>query len=199
VQVVLSLGTLLGLDEQPGMLRGYGAVPVETVLDIVDTAEATGGTTRIRGLFCDPVDGRLLAMESGGQRFTGGLRHFCTWRDQTDRLTGGHLADIDHVLPRSRRGLTTAANGQGLGARTNRILKELPDVDVTVLPGRHRHDGLDGYRTSAPDIDWILPSGRRRTSAPPAVLGPGSDPAHDPPSPYDIIEQQLLERLDDTG
>ena len=140
---MVSLATVLGLDDAPGMLRGYGALPAATIREIVEVAEATGATTRLRGLFCDPVDGRLLAMESAAKLFTGGLRQFCAWRDQTDRLTGSRLSDIDHVHPRSDHGPTTAANGQGLGILTNRVIKQHPDVTVHTLPPVQRGDGLD--------------------------------------------------------
>ena len=146
MQVVVSLATVLGLDDNPGLLRGYGSLPAETIREIVDVAEATGATTKLRALFCDPVDGRLLAMESTADYFTGGLRQFCAWRDQTDRLTGGRLSDIDHIHPRHQKGRTTAANGQGLGILTNRVLKQHPHVTVHTLQPAQHGDGLDHYR-----------------------------------------------------
>ena len=199
VQVVISLATLLGLDDQPGMLRGYGAIPAATILDIVDAAEATGATTTLRGLFCDPVDGRLLTMESRARKFEGGLRSFGMWRDQVDRLTGGRLADVDHVRPRRDGGPTAAANAQGLGQLTNRVIKERPDVQVRALPGRPRHDGLDRYRCNAPDIEWTLPSGRRHVSRPHPVLGLGSDPQHQPSVRASVLERYFTERLRAAG
>ena len=192
VQVVVSLATVLGLDDAPGMLRGYGALPAATIREIVEVAEATGATTRLRGLFCDPVDGRLLAMESAAKLFTGGLRQFCAWRDQTDRLTGSRLSDIDHVHPRHQHGPTTAGNGQGLGILTNRVIKQHPDVTVHTLPPAQRGDGLDRYRAHAPDIAWTLPSGHTHTRTPPPVLGPGSDPA-DEPHTGSAVEAHLFE------
>ena len=174
VQVVVSLATVLGLDEEPGMLRGYGAVPAGTVREIVAVAEATGAATTMRRLFCDPTDGRLLTMESSARLFRGGLRQFCAWRDQADRLTGGPIADIDHVHGVASGGATTAANGQGLGVLTNRVVKNVPDVTVRPLPLEPRGDGLDGYRAHAPDLVWTLPSGHTYPSQPPPALGPGS-------------------------
>jgi len=53
VQVVISAATLLGLDDAPCLLRGYGAIPVEVARDIVDNATST----TLRGLFADPVVG----------------------------------------------------------------------------------------------------------------------------------------------
>jgi len=210
VQVVVSLATVLGLDDDPGLLRGYGALPADTIREIIDTAEATGATTKLRGLFCDPLDARLLTMESTAQLFTGGLRQFCTWRDQTDRLTGSRLSDLDHIHPRHREGRTTAANGQGLGILTNRVLKQHPHVTVHTLPTPQRGDGLDHHRTHAPDIEWTLPSGHTHTRTPPPVLGPGSnptdhpthDPAHDPaadPPTWSVLEDHLATTLQATA
>ena len=197
--MVVSLATVLGLDDAPGMLRGYGALPADTIREIVEVAEATGATTRLRGLFCDPVDGRLLAMESAAKLFTGGLRQFCAWRDQTDRLTGSRLSDIDHVHPRHQHGPTTAGNGQGLGILTNRVIKQHPDVTVHTLPPLQRGDGLDGYRAHAPDIAWTLPSGRTHTRTPPPVLGPGSDPADELDAHHSVLEDHFTVCLQAAG
>jgi hypothetical protein len=138
-----------------------------------------------RRLFCDPTDGRLLTMESTAALFTGGLRQFGCWRDQVDRLTGGQIGDLDHVRDRAAGGATTAANAQALGVLTNRVVKNHPRVSARVVPVAARGDGLDGYRTNAPDIEWRLPSGQHHLSRPPPVLGPGSDPHHLPASPDD--------------
>ena len=182
VQVVVSLATVLGLDEEPGLLRGYGAVPAETIRQIVDVAEASGAATRLRRLFCDPTDGRLLTMESRADYFTGGLRQFGCWRDQADRLTGGPVGDLDHIHDRAAGGATTAANAQALGVLNNRVIKNHPQVRARALPVPARGDGLDRYRRNAPDIEWTLPSGRTYLSTPPPALGPGSHPDQPQPS-----------------
>jgi hypothetical protein len=199
VQVVISLATLLGLDDEPGMLRGYGAVTAATVLDIVEAAEAAGATTGLRGLFCDPVDGRLLTMASRARRFEGGLRSFGVWRDQVDRLTGGRLADVDHVRPHRAGGPTSAGNAQGLGQLTNRVVKERSAVRVRTLPVHRRRDGLDRFRRNAPDIEWTLPSGGRQVSKPPPVLGHGSDPRYEPRPAGSVVERYFTERLRRAG
>ena len=125
VQVVVSLATWLGLDREPGLLRGYGAIDADTIDDIITTAQATGATTSLRRLFCDPTDGRLVQMDSTARKFTGTLRQFTTWRDHTDRLTGGVIADIDHIHDHHQHGPTAAHNGQGLSRRTH-TLKDHP-------------------------------------------------------------------------
>ncbi len=175
VQVVVSLATWLGLDREPGLLRGYGAIDANTIDDIITTAQATGATTSLRRLFCDPTDGRLVQMDSTARKFTGTLRQFTTWRDHTDRLTGDTIADIDHIHDHHHHGPTAAHNGQGLSRRTH-TLKDHPRVHAKTKPDRPWGDGLDHHRHNAPDIDWTLPNGTTHTSRPPPALGPGSDP-----------------------
>ncbi len=175
VQVVVSLATWLGLDREPGLLRGYGAIDADTLTDIITTAQQTGATTSLRRLFCDPTDGRLVQMDSTARRFTGTLRQFTTWRDHTDRLTGDTIADIDHIHDHHHGGPTAAHNGQGLSRRSH-TLKDHPRVHAKTKPHRPWGDGIDSYRTNAPDIDWTLPNTTTHTSRPPPALGPGSDP-----------------------
>ena len=192
VQVVLQLSTVLGLDRDPGLLRGYGAIPPDVVADIVDSAELSGGRTTLRALFCDPLDGRLLAMESRARRFTGGLRQFGLYRDQSDRLTGGTIRDLDHIVAHETGGPTTAANAQGLGRRTH-TLKDHPTIQAHILPPNPRRDGLDDHRAHAPDLRWTMPTGHHYDCPPPPVLGPGSDPAEtDPPPDWDALLAAIL-------
>ncbi len=175
VQVVLSMATALGLDREPGLIRGYGSVPVDTIAEVVDSAELAGGRTTLRALFCDPLDGRLVAMESRARRFTGGLRQFGLYRDQGDRLTGGAIRDLDHVVAHEAGGPTAASNAQGLGRRTH-TLKDHPGVQVETLTTRPYGDGLDDFRAHAPDLGWTLPTGHAYDCPPPPALGFGSDP-----------------------
>ncbi len=184
VQVVISAATLLGLDDQPGLLRGYGAVPAAVVRDIVDGADSNGSRTALRALFADPVDGRLLAMGSNARFFTGGLRQFVVTRDQSCRVAGGRIVDVDHIVDFQDGGPTTAANAQSLGKLAH-VLKDHPRVSVTALPPLVIGDGLDHLRVHAPDVGWTLPTGCCRIHAPPGVLGPGSQP------PDSFLEQQL--------
>lgn len=188
LQVVISAATLLGLDDDPGMLRGYGAVPPSVVRDIVRSAQAGGARTTIRALFCDPVDGRLVAMDSAARLFTGDLRRFAVWRDQSCRLSDGRIVDVDHVLEHRHGGGTTAANAQSLGKLAH-VLKDHPGIRVTTHPPPAGGDGLDRLRAHAPDVEWELPTGRTRRLAPPPALGLGSRPR--PPRVESLGEQHL--------
>lgn len=196
VQVVISAATLLGLDDQPGMLRGYGAVPVSVIRDIVSSAQAGGAPTTLRALLCDPVDGRLLAMDSNARLFTGDLRNFATWRDQGCRVSGGQVVDIDHIREHRHGGQTAAANGQSLSNLAH-VLKDHPGVNVTVLPPLTVGDGLDHLRVHAPDVEWRWPSGHTHRCQPPAALGPGSRPH--PPRSDSVGERHLAALLARAG
>ena len=192
VQVVLQMSTALGLDRDPGLLRGYGAIPADVIADIVDSAELSGARTTLRALFCDPLDGRLVAMDSKARRFTGGLRQFALYRDQNDRLTGGTIRDLDHIIDHDRGGPTTAANAQGLARRTH-TLKDHPAIRAQTQAPNPQRDGLDHYRAHAPDVRWTMPTGHHYDSPPPPVLGYGSDPAEaDPPPDWDALIAAIL-------
>jgi len=175
VQVVISAATLLGLDNAPGLLRGYGAVPAWVLHDLAASADRTGARTTLRGLFCDPVDGRLVAMDSTARCFTGGLRRFALYRDQHCRLSGGRIVDVDHIAEHRSGGATAAANAQALGKLAH-VLKDHPAITVSPLAPIQLGDGLDHLRANAPDVEWTLPTRRSRLSEPPPALGPGSRP-----------------------
>lgn len=156
LQIVLAASTLLGLDQEPASLRGYGALPVPIVAQILDAANGAdrdpgyGGCTDtrsscpsgsgtgvlVRRLLCDPVDGRLIGMDAKTRRYTGPLRQFTAWRDQGCRLSDAPIADIDHIARYVDGGPTTAANGQGLSKNTH-VLRDHPQVSVRTMPPQH--------------------------------------------------------------
>jgi len=201
VQVVISAATLLGLDNAPGLLRGYGAVPAWVLHDLVDNAAAaTEARTTLRGLFCDPVDGRLVAMDSTTRCFSGGLRKFALYRDQHCRLSGGRIVDVDHIAEHRSGGKTSATNAQALGKLAH-VLKDHPAITVTPLTSIQLGDGLDHLRANAPDVEWKLPTGRTRLSEPPPALGPGSRPERSnyPISPMERHLAAFIEKSLDAG
>jgi hypothetical protein len=163
-QVVLAATTMLGLDEQPALLRGYGAIPAEIARRIADTSAGEDPSrVLVRRLFCDPLDGRLLSMETTARRFTAPLRQFAIFRDQSCRLTSGRIRDLDHIHPAADGGTTTAGNAQSL-AKNPHVIKDHPGVQVRLK---------------------VPPTGpsscRRRDAEDPD--GPGSDDGRQPTSP----------------
>ncbi|MGI8675636.1 MAG: hypothetical protein ACR2JT_01725, partial [Nocardioidaceae bacterium] len=190
VQVVISAATLLGLDDAPCLLRGYGTIPGEVARDIVDNATST----TLRGLFADPVDGRLLAMESSARCFEGGLRQFDLYRDQRCRLSGGRIRAIDHVKEVQDGGPTSAGNGQGL-AKNPHVVKDHPEVTVNVDTGPLLGDDLDTLRENAPNVTWTMPTGHSYQLPPPPTLGEGSRPTTIQGPPPPVREPESLADL----
>lgn len=171
LQIVISAATLLGLDSEPALLRGYGAIPSDVATEIADRAEGTV----LRRLFCDPADGRLVAMDAATRCYTGSLRKFVLWRDQGCRLTGGRAVDIDHIEDSQDGGTTSGHNGESL-SRNSHVVKHHPAVTVATSSPELVGDGLDLLRANAPTLTWTMPTRHSyRLDAPPA-LGWGSAP-----------------------
>ncbi len=72
---MIAASTLLGLDNQPGLLRGYGTIPAGLARQIAEHAD----NPLLRRLFCDPIDGRLLGMDTATRCYTGTPRQFIYW------------------------------------------------------------------------------------------------------------------------
>ena len=183
LQVLLAASTLLGLDNQPGMLRGYGTIPAALARQIADHAHSSV----LRRLVCDPIDGRLLTMDTRTRCYTGPNRQFMLWRDQACRLSGADIRDGDHIIPYAAGGPTTIANGQGM-AKNPHLIRDHPDITVHTLPYRPDraadpdpqrllgHAQLARLRGNAPDINWTMPTGHTYQRPPPPALGHGSRP-----------------------
>lgn len=182
VGVVTAASSLLGVDDQPGKLVGhrggdYGTVPAGLVREL-----ATSEQARWRRLVCDPIDGRLLPMETTKRRFTGALRKFLVYRDGTSRrpYSDAPIYDIDHVEPHADGGSTSAANGQGL-AKQDHLLRDLPGWAVEAVDG----DASTGVR-------WTSPTGHSDESRPPPILGYGNTR---PPPRRPLIIETYAHRL----
>lgn len=156
VGVVISAATLLGLDSTPATLHGYGALPAGVARQLAASPHSS-----LRRLVTDPLDGRLLTLDTRRRRFDGALRRLITTRDQTCRGVGctAPIRDIDHVVTHAAGGATSAANGHGLCQRTHTI-RDHPGWALTTHPDS--------------SITWTTPTGHHYTSRPPPVLGHGS-------------------------
>ena len=161
VGLVMTDTTLLGGDQTPAHLDGYGAIPAFLARRLVRAAEEAW----VRRLYTSPHSSSLVAMDSRRRTFDGQLRRFLILRDQTCRnpWCDAPVRHVDHVRRAGDGGPTTADNGQGLceacnyakessGWRTRRVAGPGPGhVVETVTPTGHRH------QSRAPD-----PPGRRR-------------------------------------
>ena len=157
VEVVLTDQALLGEDDEPAVVVGYGAVPAGAARDLVARAERVA----LRRLLTEPATGQLVAMESRSRDFPRGLRRFLRLRDQTCRRPwcDAPVRHSDHVVSDAGGGETSAANGQGLCESCN-YTKELlgwsARAGPTSRPGNHVVETITptghAYRSRAPSL-----------------------------------------------
>lgn len=164
VNLVLSDETLLGGDNSPAVITGYGPVPAAVARGLVRAAvtdERSKAT--LRRLYRHPRAANLVAMESRSRRFPTGLAKFIGLRDQTCRTPycDAPIRHLDHSQPHNRGGPTTVENGLGMCERCNYV-KESP-----------------GWRVSAGDAgnathraNFVTPTGAQYESTAPPLPGP---------------------------
>lgn len=142
VNVSVALSTLLGLDEQPGQLDGYGTVPAALARRLAADPSGTW-----RRLVTDPV-GRLVDYGRTTYRPPADLAQFVIARDRTCRAPGCTRAavksDLHHIVPFSRGGHTNAQNLVAACERNHYAI----------------HDGgWQVARRSDDVIEWTSPTG----------------------------------------
>ncbi|MGH3319632.1 MAG: DUF222 domain-containing protein [Streptosporangiaceae bacterium] len=153
-QVTVAATTLLGLDERPGELAGYGPIPASVARRIA--ADAAW-----RRLLTDPTTGALT--EVGRRGYTPGavLGDYIRARDATCRFPGcrqpASRTDIDHTLAWPDG--ATAAHNLACLCRHHHRLKQQPDWNL-----RQDEDGR---------LTWTTPTGHTYETTPPPV---GGDP-----------------------
>ncbi len=128
LNLVMSDQTLLGQDNSPAVLDGYGPIPAAVARALVSGAvrdERSKAT--LRRLYRHPKTGSLVAMESRSRFFPRGLAAFIGLRDQRCRTPycDAPIRHRDHAQPRNRGGPTSAPNGLGSCERCN-YAKEAP-------------------------------------------------------------------------
>jgi hypothetical protein len=106
VHVTMPVTMLMGLDEQPGELAGYGPIPA----DLARTLAADGTWRR---LLTDPISGQLLDFGRTTYRPPAALADFVRARDHRCLFPGcsrpADACDIDHRTPHPE-GLTNKEN-----------------------------------------------------------------------------------------
>lgn len=150
--VVVAATTLLGLDEQPGELPGYGPIPAELARRL-----AAGATWR--RILTDPATGTILDVGRTRYRPPAGLDSHVRTRDQRCTFPGcrvpATLCDLDHTVPYPAG----------------------PTADLNLGPDcRHHHRGKHeaGWtlaQTEPGTFTWTLPSGHTYTTQPPPLPG----------------------------
>ncbi len=161
VNLVIADETLLGTDNSPAVVKGYGPIPASVARGLVSAA-VTDERSRatLRRLYRRPSTGALVAMESRSRCFPRGLAHFIGLRDQTCRTPycDAPIRHRDHARPHIRGGPTSAVNGLGECERCN-YAKESHGWEVTA------GDDENGVHTA----EFVTPTGHHyRSTAPPA-------------------------------
>ena len=163
VNLVISDETLLGGDNTPAVVEGYGPIPASVARSLVDAA-VTDDRSRatLRRLYRHPKSGALVAMESQSRCFPRGLAKFIGLRDLTCRTPycDAPIRHRDHAQPRNRGGPTSARNGLGMCERCN-YAKEVPGWHVCA-----------GDENGVHTAEFTTPTGMRHHSTAPPPPGP---------------------------
>jgi hypothetical protein len=159
VNLVLSDATLLGGDDTPAEVGGYGPIPAAVARHLVAAAvDDRRSRATLRRLYAHPRSGALVALESRARLFPRGLAAFIGLRDQRCRTPycDAPIRHSDHVRAHARAGATSAVNGIGLCERCNYV-KESAGWSVTASvdeSGTHTAEFTcptgEHYRSTAP-------------------------------------------------
>jgi hypothetical protein len=153
IQVTVAASTLLGVDEQPGELAGYGPISADVARQIANHADATW-----RRLLTDPVSGVLLDYGTTVYRPPSPLARHVRARDQICAFPGcrqpAQRCDLDHRTP-FPHGSTCAANLGPLCRHHHRAKTE---------------GGWSWRRDDDGVITWTAPTGHQYVTQTPRVL-----------------------------
>jgi hypothetical protein len=160
VDLVITDETLLGGDDVPATVSGYGPIPASVARGLVSKAVSDKRSRcTLRRLYRHPRSSQLVAMESRSRFFPKGLARFIDLRDQTCRTPycDAPIRQRDHAQPRHRDGPTSAENGLGECEHCNYV-KESPGWSVTA-----------GTENGVHTAEFVTPTDHRYWStAPPA-------------------------------
>ena len=163
VNLLITDETLLGGDDVPADIAGYGPVPACVCRHLVDAAVTDKRSkATLRRLYRHPRSGALVAMESRMRLFPKALATFINLRDQTCRTPycDAPIRHHDHARPHRGGGPTSAVNGLGACAACN-YAKEAPGWRVSTST-----DEQGGHRA-----EFTTPTGARYVSVAPRLPG----------------------------
>ena len=160
---------LLGLDDQPGELAGYGPIPADVAREL-----AADGTWR--RLLTDPVTGYLIDYARRTYRPPAALAEFVRARDRYCQFPGcGRRAiycDLDHCL-RYPDGPTAACNLACLCRHHHRL----------------KHETEWQLRRDGDTCIWTTPTGQEYTREPEPLTPPKPQPPPSQPPPKLRIDE----------
>jgi hypothetical protein len=124
--VTVSATTLMGLDEHPGELDGYGPISA-------DLARELAGDATWRRLLTDPVSGAPLDLGTSTYRPPAHLRRFLWARDKTCQMIGctapATRCEVDHTIPFPEG--PTADHNNGMFCKHDHRLKHESPWQIT--------------------------------------------------------------------
>ncbi|MGH8825000.1 MAG: DUF222 domain-containing protein [Jiangellaceae bacterium] len=181
VQVTVPVSTLIGLDDTPGELDGYGPIPAQVARRIA----AHGSWRR---LLTDPATGALL--DYGQTRYPppADLVEHVIARDKTCRFPTcsqpARRCQIDHTIPAGSTGWSTSAGNTGpLSAGCHNSKTHAGWHLEQPEPGRYTWTAPTGH-TYTVDPEIIGPIVKR--AGPQPALPPGDPPELEPPPDLDF-------------
>ena len=169
VQVTVAASTLLGLDENPAELAGYGPLPADVARQVAQDATW-------RRLLTDPLDGTLVERSTRAYRPGRVLGGHVSARDQTCTFPGcvrpAASCELDHVEPWREAPAAAAASGDPPQTRADNL--------QPLCKGHHdlKTKGLWKARRSVPDggVEWTSHLGVRYLVRPQPVLSAPTSP-----------------------
>ena len=187
LQVTAAASTLLGLDEAPAVLAGYGPIPASMARKI-----AAGSTWR--AVLTDEWTGELVARSSASYRPSPGVAGWVVDRDVTCTFPGCRVpaqrCDIDHIRPFDARlaavGQTTADNLHALCRHHHRLKTHglwRPVRDAAT--GRTHWESGTGHRYTRDPVPTDPTDRPPRTARPTWEVMRSSTPSPPPDDPAD--------------
>jgi hypothetical protein len=152
IHITVPATTLLGLDEAPAELAGYGPIPAAMARRIADDP-----TSLWRRILTDPASGAVLDVGNTIYRPPTAIARYVAARDRTCRFPGcrqpARRCDLDHVVPYPA-GPTAATNLLTLCRRHHRL----------------KHEGRWQVRQTDEGVaTWTSPTGHSYLTHPPPV------------------------------
>jgi hypothetical protein len=202
IQVTVAADTLLGLDDQPGHLTGYGPITAQTARRLAADESGTW-----RRLLTDPDTGALLDISQHRYRPPQRLHDYLSARDDVCAFPTcqqpGYRCEADHTVPfdqggRTRRdnlALTCRRHNQAKAAGTGWSYRHNPDGSFTWTTATgHRYSSAairprSGRRDKAtrPNRPAVRPTERTALNDPAAQDDPqdrGDPPGQNDPPPF---------------
>ncbi|MBJ7338263.1 DUF222 domain-containing protein [Mycolicibacterium sp.] len=171
VELVITDESLLGGDQTPARVPGYGPIPAAIACRLAaDAAGDERSTATVRRLYRHPKSGALVAMESRARAFPTGLARYIALRDDTCRTPycDAPIRHLDHAADHAAGGATSDLNGRGTCEACN-YTKQAPGWRTTT---RRDEDGTHGCQV-------VTPTGARHSSKAPPLPGRlGRRPSH---------------------